>query len=209
MSSSHVPSNRPRIAILASGRGSNFVALAEAIADGRLDADIVVVASNRKLAPVLERAAALSLPTVYEKDLLKLRDVLLERGVNWIVLAGFMKILTPDFIAAFRDPRGFSRIVNIHPSLLPAFPGLYSYRQAFEHGAKVTGVTVHLVDHDIDTGPICAQECFSIAHFQSADEVETAGLKVEHRLYAETLNWLLKGRFDIIHRGGRLHVQPH
>lgn len=200
---------RPRIAVLASGRGSNFVALHEAIVHGRLDAEIVLVASDRKAAAALEKAQALSLPTLYEKDQQKLLAVLKELNVEYIVLAGFMRILSPDFINAFRDDRGFSKIVNIHPSILPAFPGLNSYQQAFNHGVKVTGCTVHLVDHGIDTGPICAQQTFSISHCQTAAEVEEMGLRLEHILYAQTLNWILKNEFDIVERGGRLHVQPY
>jgi phosphoribosylglycinamide formyltransferase-1 len=200
---------RPRIAVLASGRGSNVVALAQAITRGELQAEIALVASDRKAAAVLQKATALGLPTLYEKDLRELRESLLELNVQFVVLAGFMKILSADFISAFRDPRGFSRIINIHPSLLPAFPGLNSYQQAFDHGVKVTGVSVHLVDDCVDTGPICAQRSFSIEYCKSIEEVETLGLSIEHALYPQTLNWILKDHFDIIHRGGRLHVQPH
>jgi phosphoribosylglycinamide formyltransferase-1 len=199
----------PKIVILASGRGSNFSAIAEAVQKKTLEANIVLVASDRKAALVLEKAQALSLPTLFEKDQKKLLEVLLGLKIDFVVLAGFMRILSNEFIAAFRDPRGFSRIVNIHPSLLPAFPGLNSYQQAFDHGAKVTGASVHFVDSGVDTGPICAQQAFSIAHCQSAKEVEELGLKIEHVLYPQTLNWILKNNFEISQRGGRLHVQPH
>lgn len=198
-----------KIAVLASGRGSNFTAIAEAIQNQRLEAEIVLVASDKRAAPVLAKAESLGIPTLVEKDQKNLLVRLRELKVEYVVLAGFMRILSDDFIAAFRDPRGFSRIVNIHPSLLPAFPGLNSYQQAFVHGAKVSGVTVHFVDGGIDTGPICAQQAFSIADCQSAEEVEARGLKLEHELYARVLSWILKNNFDIQERGGRLHVQPH
>jgi len=198
----------PKIAILASGRGSNFEAIARAILNHTLPADLVLVASDRKQAPVLEKAQALGFKTLQEKDQKLLKAALLELKVDYVVLAGFMRILTAEFIAAFADARGFSRIVNIHPSLLPAFPGLDSYRRAFEAGVPETGVTVHFVDAGVDTGPICAQRSFSIADCQSVEEVERRGLSLEHQLYPETLAWILKNNFEISERKGRLHVQP-
>lgn len=198
----------PRIAILASGRGSNFEALARAIQNKTLHAEIVLVASDRKGAVVLEKAQALGLRTLQEKDQQKLKVALQELQVNFVVLAGFMRILSEDFIQAFSDPRGFSRIINIHPSLLPQFPGLRSYERAFEARVPETGVTVHLVDVGVDTGPICAQQAFSIADCESVEEVERRGLALEHQLYPETLNWILNNEFELIERKGRLHVQP-
>lgn len=198
----------PKIAILASGRGSNFEAIARAILNHTLPADLVLVASDRKQAPVLEKAQALGFKTLQEKDQKLLKAALLEHKVDYVVLAGFMRILTAEFIAAFADSRGFSRIVNIHPSLLPAFPGLDSYRRAFEAGVPETGVTVHFVDAGVDTGPICAQRSFSIADCQSVEDVERRGLSLEHQLYPETLAWILKNNFEISERKGRLHVQP-
>jgi phosphoribosylglycinamide formyltransferase-1 len=106
-----------------------------------------------------------------------------------------MRILTPYLIDAFRCDKGYSRMVNIHPSLLPAFPGTHAYAQAFRYGVKITGVTVHLVEPVVDSGPICAQEAFSIEDCQSEDEVEMRGLAVEHRLYPKALNWILAERF--------------
>lgn len=199
----------PRIAILASGRGSNFEAIAKAIQAGRLQAEITLVVSDQPTAGVLEKARAQGLKTLVQKDQLQLAENLKTQAVDYLVLAGYMRILKTSFIDQFRDPRGFAKILNIHPSLLPAFPGLDSYKQAFEHGVKTTGVTVHFVDSGVDTGPICAQKSFSIEDCQSIDEVERRGLAIEHELYPETLNWILKNAFDIKERGGRLHVQAH
>lgn len=198
----------PRIAVLASGRGSNFEALAAAVRDGRLQAQIAVLASDRASAAALDKARALGIATMIEKDPTTLSARLRSEGIEWVVLAGYKKILTSEFITAFADPRGFSRIVNVHPSLLPSFPGLHSYEQAFNHGVRVTGVTVHLVDAGLDTGPICAQESFHIHDCATAEDVERRGLAIEHALYAQTLNWLFKNQFVIQKRGGRLHVQP-
>ncbi|MBK9321747.1 MAG: phosphoribosylglycinamide formyltransferase [Bdellovibrionaceae bacterium] len=198
-----------KIAILASGRGSNFEAIASAVISGDLPAEIVLIASDKQEAPVLEKAKSKGLRVLAEKDQSALLGVLKSLQVDYVVLAGYMRILSKDFISAFADPRGFSRIVNIHPSLLPAFPGLESYRKAFESGVKVAGVTVHFVDAGIDTGPICAQESFEISDCKTLEEVEARGLAVEHKLYAKTLNWILRNEFKINERGGRLHVQPY
>jgi phosphoribosylglycinamide formyltransferase-1 len=204
---------RPRIAVLASGRGSNFDSILASILEGRLDAEIVAVISDRAKAPVLAKAEAAGIPAIFippvkasagageierrqlhEKSIL---EALLPYRPRFLVLGGYMRILTPYLIEAFRCERGYSRMVNIHPSLLPAFPGVRSYAQAFEYGVKWTGVTVHLVEATVDGGPICAQEAFSIAHCRSVEEVEKLGLAIEHRLYPETLNWVLSERFTL------------
>lgn len=199
----------PRIAILASGRGSNFEAIAGAIEAKILNAEIALVVSDRPEALVLEKAKERGLEVLIQKDQEKIKSALLELNLNYIVLAGFMRILSAEFINAFRDPRGFARIVNIHPSLLPAFPGLESYKKAFEQKVPQTGVTVHFVDAGVDTGPICAQREFSIADCQSLDEVEHRGLAIEHELYPQTLRWILQDQFEISQKGDKLHVQPH
>jgi phosphoribosylglycinamide formyltransferase-1 len=201
--------NLPRIAVLASGRGSNFEAIAKAIEAGQLAAQICVVASDKKDAGVLDKARARGLSTLVEKDQTILADALQVQGAEFVVLAGYMKILKDSFIQKFWDDRGFSRIVNIHPSLLPAFPGLHSYRQAFDSGAKETGVTVHFVDAGVDTGPICAQQSFPIADCSTPEEVESRGLKIEHQLYPQTLKWILANKFEVKIREGRIYVQPH
>jgi phosphoribosylglycinamide formyltransferase 1 len=198
----------PRIAILASGRGSNFVAIAKAVNDKKLSAEIALVASDTAEALVLERAKEFGLKTLHEKNQTRLAAALRELQVDYVVLAGFMRILKKDFIAAFEDARGFSRIVNIHPSLLPELPGLDSYRRAFEQKLPRTGVTVHFVDAGVDTGPICAQESFSIADCTSVEEIEKRGLAIEHALYPKTLNWILANQFEILKQGERLYVRP-
>lgn len=201
----------PKIAVLASGRGSNFEALQAAIEEGRLNAEISVVLSNKESAPVLEKASRKKLNAKFmaavgkEDWSLGYVSEIKKAGAQYVALAGFMKILPDSFIQAFDSGRGYSRIVNVHPSLLPAFPGVDSYRQAFESGSKTTGVTVHLVDTTLDGGPICAQESFSIADCKSAEEVEARGLKIEHRLFPETLNWILTENFKI--EGGRRCVR--
>jgi len=197
------------IVVLASGRGSNFEALQKAIEHHQLNAKIQAVVSDRPEALVLEKAQqlgipALAVPLPLEGDSTRSRrqkhealilDKLKVFSPKFLVLAGYMRILTPSFIEAFRSDRGYSRVVNIHPSLLPAFAGTHAYAQAFRAGVKVTGVTVHLVEPDVDTGPICAQESFSISDCQSESEVEKRGFAVEHRLYPETLSWVLSEEF--------------
>jgi phosphoribosylglycinamide formyltransferase-1 len=199
------------IAIFASGRGSNFDAIQAAVTTGKIEADIRAVISDRGDAPVLAKARALGIEAIcvepgtdkasaerrreeHEKRILL---ELAKFAPRFIVLAGYMRILTPLLIESFRSERGYTRIVNVHPSLLPAFPGVNSYRQAFEYGVKTTGVSVHLVEREVDRGPICAQEAFGIADCVSWEEVEKRGLAVEHRLYPESLKWILREAFSL------------
>jgi phosphoribosylglycinamide formyltransferase-1 len=212
---------RTRIAVLASGRGTNFDAIRAAVAAGKLDAEVVALVSDNPEAPAIGKARAAGIRTIvkapesrgaygrrkHEEALLgELRPL----EPQFLVLAGYMRILTPELIQEFRAPAGYSRIVNVHPSLLPAFPGVGGYAQAFEHGSKVTGATVHLVDEGLDSGPICAQEAFDISNCKSPQEVEQLGLALENRLYPETLRWVLPGRFKLIERGkGRACVSPN
>lgn len=215
------------IAVLASGRGTNFEAIHQAIAKGKLDARIVGLVSDRPDAEVLARARALGVETRVITGLKGLKGMKLERkehdrlvlealrgwSPGFLVMAGYMRIVTRELIDAFRSERGYSRIVNVHPSLLPAFPGVDAYRQAFRYGATVTGVTVHLVDEGLDSGPICAQEAFSIADCPSPEAVERRGLEVEHRLYPESLRWILPEKFEIHSHSNpdnrRLCVRPN
>jgi len=208
------------IAILASGRGSNFDAIYSAVRSGQLDAEIVAVLSDKADAAVLDKAKkaglrAISVPTVkgssrqeHESKILEALEPLRPR---FLVLAGYMRIMTPHLIERFRSERGYSRIVNIHPSLLPAFPGVESYAQAFHAGVKVSGVSVHFVETEVDSGPICAQEAFRIDDCRSVSEVEQRGLAVEHRLYSETLRWVLPEKFEItkFELSGRFCVRPN
>jgi phosphoribosylglycinamide formyltransferase-1 len=208
------------IAIFASGRGSNFDAIESAIRMETLDAKIVAVVSDQPQAPVLEKARkaglrAIAVP-VQSSRLEHEKKILSElSGVSpkFLVLAGYMRIITPHLIDNFRSERGYSRIVNIHPSLLPSFAGVNSYAQAFQHGVKVAGVTVHLVENQVDSGPICAQSSFDISDCESESEVEKRGLAIEHRLYPESLAWILPEQFSVIQRSsqtsGRLCVRAN
>jgi phosphoribosylglycinamide formyltransferase-1 len=208
------------IAVLASGRGSNFDALARAMREGRLHARIAVVISDRADAPVLEKARRLGIEALHipahgrrpedrEVHDAQVVRALRERGVEWVVLAGYMRMVSHVLLEAFRDSRGFTRVVNIHPALLPAFPGMHGYRQAYDHGSQVAGVTVHLVELELDSGPIVAQAGFSLNGCQTADEVEGRGLELEHRLYPAALEQLVTGRFRIERTAtGRMRVLP-
>ncbi len=208
------------IAVLASGRGSNFEALQAAITQGKLHAKICALVSDQPGALSIQKAQAAGIPSVvvpstdykgesgrraHEEKLL---EALQPFSPRFLVMAGYMRIVTDPLIQAFRSERGYSRIVNIHPSLLPAFPGTDAYAQAFHHGAKVTGVTIHLVDSGLDSGPICAQEAFSVTDCNHVEEVEKRGLAIEHRLYPRTLEWVLPERFETEKTpSGRLHVR--
>jgi len=192
---------RKRIGVLLSGRGSNFEALADSIAAGRIpDAEISIVISNREDAPGLRRAAARLIPVrvIPSKGLEReaydrlVVAALNKARVDLVCLAGFMRLLSPHFIAAFRG-----RILNIHPSLLPAFPGLEAQRQALEYGVKFSGCTVHFVDENLDAGPIVAQ---AIVPIQPGDTEETLAARIlveEHRIYTEAVRLVLSGKFRI------------
>lgn len=198
-----------RIAIFASGRGSNFDSIQTAIQTGKLDAQIVALICDQPGAPVLEKARGAGVPPLLievnralpanerrGEHEARILAALAPLDVRFLVMAGYMRVLTPRLIDAFRSERGYSRIVNIHPSLLPSFAGLSGYAQAFEHGVKVTGATVHLVEHEVDSGPICAQESFSIEDCVDVASVEKRGLAIEHRLFPETLKWVLPEQFS-------------
>jgi phosphoribosylglycinamide formyltransferase 1 len=190
-----------RIGVLLSGRGSNFEALAESVSAGRIPgAEIAVVISNKPDAKGLERAKARNIPTrmipskglereAYDRQV---AAVLQEYRVDLICLAGYMRLLSPYFVAAFPQ-----RILNIHPSLLPSFPGLESQRQALEYGVKFAGCTVHFVDENLDAGPIVLQ---SVVLVQDADDEEKLSeriLKEEHRIYTEAVKIVLEGKYRI------------
>lgn len=203
----------PKIAVFASGRGTGFSAIHAAIETGNLNAQIVALVTDQPKAPVVDKAQKAGIPTIVvpwdglskEKSVTERRAMHEERVLEelralsprFLVLAGYLRILTPKLIEAYRDPKGYVRIVNIHPSLLPAFPGLDAYRQAFEYGCRWSGVTVHLVEPDVDSGPICAQEAFDISDCADAEAVEKLGLTIEHRLYPATLDWVLAEKFEM------------
>lgn len=203
-------SERGRVGILVSGRGSNMVALIEAMRAGTIPADPVIVCSNVPGAPGLQRAAELGVPTrvVDHKKVRPRRAheqqvsaILHEHDVNLVCLAGYMRLLSPWMVAEFRN-----RILNIHPSLLPAFPGLDAQRQALEYGARVSGCTVHLVDEDCDHGPILLQAAVPIEPGDTVDTLSARILEQEHRLYPEAVRLFFSNRlrFD----GRRVSVAP-
>ena len=190
-----------RLGILISGRGSNMLAIGEAIAAGRLDATIAVVVSSRPGAPGLERAAAAGIPTaiVAPKDHASREDcdraivaVLRAHGVELVCLAGYMRLITPAFVEAFPDA-----ILNVHPSLLPAFPGLDAQHQAWEHGVKVSGATVHFVTAELDAGPIVLQASVPVEDADTADTLAARILVEEHRIYPTAIARVLGGGWRI------------
>ncbi|MBC7386974.1 MAG: phosphoribosylglycinamide formyltransferase [Cryobacterium sp.] len=195
-----------KIIVLTSGRGSNFRALIQAIELGKLNATIHALGTSTPGSGAVKIANDAGIPVLIRPSETELTQFVRENSVDAVVLAGYLKILSREFIDALRDARGVSRIVNIHPSLLPAFPGLNSYRQAFEHGVAITGATVHLVEPAVDSGPILDQSSFRIDEMKSTEEVESRGLEVEHSLYASTLNWFMGGEYTIEKRGARIHV---
>ncbi len=190
-----------RIGVLLSGRGSNFEALAESVAAGRIpNAEIAVVISNREGAPGIERARARGIETrvipskglereAYDRQVVA---ALTEKQVDLVCLAGFMRLLSPYFVAAFPN-----RILNIHPSLLPAFPGLEAQRQALEYGVKWSGCTVHIVDENLDAGPIVTQAVVPVLDDDTLETLADRILKEEHRIYSEAVRLVLEGRFRI------------
>jgi phosphoribosylglycinamide formyltransferase-1 len=195
-----------RLGILLSGRGSNFLALQAAIERGELPAEIALVASNLAEAPGLARARDLGLPAVAlphrgERDREaheeKVLAVLRGAEVEWVCLAGYMRLLSPGFLAAF--PR---RILNIHPSLLPAFPGVDAQAQALAHGVKVSGCTVHLVDEGLDSGPIVVQRVVPVLDGDTPAALAARILEQEHAAYPEALRRLLTEAWEL--RGRRL-----
>jgi phosphoribosylglycinamide formyltransferase-1 len=202
-------SNR-RIAVLISGRGSNLQALIDAMKDGRLNATIAVVVSNRAEAQGLERARLAGIPAVAlphrdyaTRDAFEtaLVEELRARDVGLVCLAGFMRLLGPTFLAAFGD-----RTLNVHPSLLPAFPGVDAQRQALEHGVKIAGATVHLVTGELDGGPIVAQGSVAVHDDDTAETLAARILEVEHRIYPEAVASLLDGGWSV--QGRRYRKLP-
>jgi phosphoribosylglycinamide formyltransferase 1 len=193
-----------RIGVLLSGRGSNFEALADSAATGRIpDAEISIVISNREDAEGVARAHARGIPVrvipskglereTYDRMVVAALD---DARVNLICLAGFMRLLSPYFVSAFPN-----RILNIHPSLLPAFPGLEAQRQALEYGVKFSGCTVHFVDENLDAGPIVAQAIVPVRDDDTPDTLAGRILAEEHRIYTEAVRLVLSGRYRVAAR---------
>jgi phosphoribosylglycinamide formyltransferase-1 len=191
------PMTNKRIGVLISGRGSNLQALIDAQQRGELGGQIGVVVSNVETAPGLERARRAGIPTVVrshrgvprEEYDASLVGVLREHGVELVCLAGFMRLLSPVLLRAFPG-----RVLNIHPALLPAFPGLHAQQQAFDYGVKLSGATVHLVDEGLDSGPIVLQEAVSVLSTDTADSLADRILEAEHRIYPRAVRLMLEGR---------------
>jgi phosphoribosylglycinamide formyltransferase-1 len=186
----------PLLGVLISGRGSNLKAIIDAIADGRLDATIAVVLSNTAGAPGLDHAHRAGIETVVlsHKAFASREDYdravvqeLTGRGVELVCLAGFMRLLSPVFVDAFPD-----RILNIHPSLLPKYPGLHPQQQALDDGATVSGATVHIVNKELDAGPIVLQREVAVVPGDTADTLAARILEVEHRLYPDAIRLVLE-----------------
>ena len=186
------------LGVLVSGTGSNLQAILDAIAAGVLNARVKVVISNRENAQALERARMAGVPalTIPHKEFATreafdraLVSALREAEVSWVVLAGFMRVLTPEFLSAYSG-----RIINIHPALLPAFPGVDAARQALEYGVKITGCTVHFVDRGVDSGKIIAQRAVLV---EERDDLSTLSARIhaaEHELFVSVLQDIAAGR---------------
>ncbi|MGB6483087.1 MAG: phosphoribosylglycinamide formyltransferase [Candidatus Acidiferrales bacterium] len=192
---------KKRIGVLLSGRGSNFEALADSVSSGRIpNAEISVVVSHREGAPGIERARARGIDArvipskgldreAYDRQVVA---VLHEKKIDLVCLAGYMRLLSSYFVQAFRD-----RILNIHPSLLPAFPGLEAQRQALEHGVKFAGCTVHFVDENLDAGPIILQAAVPVRDDDTVDSLSARILGEEHHIYSEAVRIVLEGRYRL------------
>lgn len=189
-----------KLGILLSGRGSNFEAIAESIKAGRLDAEIAIVISNRADAPGLESARRRGLNArliaskgrVREEHDREVITALKQAKVDLVCLAGYMRLLSPEFVRAFPN-----RILNIHPSLLPAFPGLDAQKQALEYGAKVSGCTVHIVDEHLDHGPIIVQKTVPVLETDDEHSLSVRILEQEHIAYTEALRLMLSGEVEL------------
>jgi phosphoribosylglycinamide formyltransferase-1 len=194
-------SAKGRVGILISGRGSNMLSLVQAMQDGTIAADPVIVISNVADAKGLDRAAEMGVPTaVVDSKRVKPRaeqerqiiEVLREHRVDLVCLAGYMRLLTPALVSAFRQ-----RIFNIHPSILPSFPGLHSQQQALDYGVKVSGCTVHVVDEECDHGPIIVQATVPVLDDDTADSLAVRILGQEHRIYVEAVRLFFQDRLRI------------
>lgn len=191
---------KKRIGILLSGRGSNFEAIARNVASGAVDAEIAVVIANRPEAKGLETARKLGLTAVLLPSKGLDREVydrmvvaeLKKRQVDLVCLAGYMRLLSAYFVREYPQ-----RILNIHPALLPSFPGLDAQHQAIEHGVKVSGCTVHFVDENLDSGPILVQAVVPVMNDDNADTLSARILEQEHRIYSEAINIVLSGKYRI------------
>jgi phosphoribosylglycinamide formyltransferase 1 len=198
-----------KVGVLISGRGTNLQALIDAGAAGTLGGEIAVVVSNVEGAPGLERARGAGVPALVcdhrgrprEEHEAEVAKLLAAHGVDLVCLAGYMRLLSPAFLRAFPGC-----VLNVHPSLLPAFPGKDAQRQAWEHGVKVSGATVHVVDEGLDAGPIVAQEAVPVLEDDGPDELAARILEAEHRIYPRAVRLWLSGGWTI--EGRRFAVKP-
>ncbi len=198
------------IAILASGSGSNAQAIFDQIAAGRLDARVCLVVSNKPQAKVLERAKNFGVPTLEldhkaftsrEDFDLALVSAMQSYQIDLVVLAGYMRILTPCFLDVFAG-----KVINVHPALLPSFPGAHGAQDACTWGVKVSGCTVHFVDEKVDNGPIIAQAVVPVLEGDDASSLQQRIQKMEHRLYPQVLQWFAQGRVLVKQR--QVHILP-
>jgi phosphoribosylglycinamide formyltransferase-1 len=204
-----------QLGVLVSGAGTNLEAILAATAEGRLASKVAVVVSNKAGVLALERAEKAGVPTrvvphgnyaTREEFDQALAVALREAGVDWVVLAGFMRLITKTMLDAFPN-----RIVNIHPSLLPAFPGVDAQKQAFDYGVKVSGCTVHLVDGGTDTGPVIAQRAVLVLDGDDSESLRKRILREEHAVLVEVLAAIEEGRVEVVPVAGartRVRVRP-
>ncbi|MBS3956344.1 MAG: phosphoribosylglycinamide formyltransferase [Clostridiales bacterium] len=200
-----------RIGVLISGSGTNLQAIIDATVQGRLDARVAVVISNREEAYGLERARKAGIPAAWVDRTIygtfseyntAIRDVLVAHDTDVVAMAGYMRLLGAEVLDEFPD-----KVVNVHPALLPSFPGPSGIRDAFEHGVKVTGVTVHFANERFDEGPIIAQEAVTVAEDDTLASLENKIHAVEHRLYPQALQWIAEGR--VVIEGRTARIAPH
>lgn len=185
-----------KLAVFASGTGSNYQAIMDSVKNGTLDAEVSLLVCDKPHAKVVEKAREYATPAfvfdpkqyknkqMYEAKIL---EVLQEKEIDWIILAGYMRLIGPGLLQAFEG-----KMMNIHPSLLPAFPGLNAMEQALEAGVKVTGVTIHYVDEGMDTGKIIAQEAVTITDDMTTNDLRKAVQQIEHELYPRTIQQLIR-----------------
>ena len=199
-----------KLGILASGSGSNAQAMIDAVESGKLDAEICVIIANRPGAKVLERAARHGIPhicidhkTFPDRESFDLRMVeeLQKAGVDTVALAGYMRLVTPAFLDAFPG-----RVLNIHPAILPSFPGTHGARDAWEYGAKFSGCTVHVVNPVMDGGPIIVQAILPVRQDEDDEQLLDRIHVFEHRIYVQALQWMAEGRLRL--EGRRMMLEP-
>jgi phosphoribosylglycinamide formyltransferase-1 len=199
-----------RIAVFASGSGSNFQAIVDAVTQRKLDVKIELLVCDQPHAKVIERAKTADIPQfvfrakdypnreAYEQEIVR---ELKQRKIDLIVLAGYMRIITSTLVEPY-----YGRMINIHPSLLPSFPGLNGIGQAYEYGVKVTGVTVHYVDGGMDSGPVIAQRQVSIDENEALEHLEQRIHKVEHELFPQVIDWISRGKVELDGRKVKVNI---